>query len=344
MKLLVFAHPLEAIAFLKNEKCEALNFLFQGIYQFPSGYILITGEGPQNASETLAGFLGAYHHKIDEIINFGVCGLLNSKYSNLLHQMVEIRTSYLCLKDHLEFKSYTLVHGKNDLPLLDCITHSDRVHNTELRPIADLLDRELWSLASVAKRFKKPIRSIKTVSDIINHSSNDICEVVKENAQQYSEKHYFWFNSLKSETHTEQSSLLPCQSYFHFSFSQKKLYQKLIRSSQIKKIPVSKIEEIQSCLKNKNFENKKRRTAVLIEELEKVIHPFKFKLEQDLAIYKDHFNGLKGNVTFDKNLEQEKIRLNIELENSDDFDTLIHKLSTFPQKKWSDFFKGNINV
>ncbi|MFZ8932843.1 MAG: hypothetical protein ACO20H_09215 [Bacteriovoracaceae bacterium] len=344
MKLLVFAHPLEAIAFFKNEKCKAIDFIYQGVYQFPDGYILITGEGPQNASECLAGLLGAFNNDIDEIYNFGVCGLLNSKYQDFIHNMVEVRTSYLCLKDHLEFKSHTLNYADDGIPLLDCITHSDRVHKTELRPVADLIDRELWSLASVAKRFKKPIRSIKIISDIINQSSDNICEVVKENAEKYSQTQYSWFKTLNNkQTHTLDFEW-PNPNYFHLSFSQKKLYQKLINASQIKNIPFSEIKSIIKRFEKKEFENRKRRASSLLEELNQLIHPLKNKLKEELDKFNDHFNGLKGNVSFDKNLERQNIKFNIDLEGPDDFEALIEKLSSFPHQKWNDFFKGKIDV
>ncbi len=343
MKLIVFAHPLEAMGLLKNENCKAFPFIFQGVYKFSEGYVLLTGEGIQSASESLAGFLGAHHEEINEIINLGVCGLLNEKYEKYHQELVEVRSSYLCLKDHMEFKSFEL-NTQSDLPLLDCVTHSERIHKTELRPFGHLIDRELWALASVAKKFRKKMRSIKVISDIVNQSSDQVCELVKENAETFSEKLYEWYLKDQKKKENYYEDILPSSDHYFFSFSQKKVYQKIINTLKIRKVEDRVIKSLIQKFMDKDMDSKKRRASLLIEELDRLAHPLKYKMEEELSPFKKHFKKIGAQAHFDKDLEKRNIKISMELKSEEDFIKLSETLKTFPQERWDQFLSGEFRV
>jgi len=51
MKLLVFAHRGEAQAFFNHWNFSLVDFFFTGLFKSHRYYLLITGEGPKDASE-----------------------------------------------------------------------------------------------------------------------------------------------------------------------------------------------------------------------------------------------------------------------------------------------------
>ena len=166
MRLLVFAHRGEAQTFLKAGKWDSIQAPYQGLYKSEHEYLLITGEGPQNATEKTAYALGS-NQEIKEVINLGIAGALDKSLE--LDRIYQIRTCYAQQADSPLFKSYTTDEYKE---YIDCITTHERIISEtsadKLRPFAQVVDREAWAIASVASLLNKKLRYsiIYLISDL----------------------------------------------------------------------------------------------------------------------------------------------------------------------------------
>lgn len=320
-----------------------LPFVLGGAYKTENEYILITGEGIQNSTEKLGAFLALHHQEIKKIINFGVCGLLDPGYKEYFEKLIQVRTVYLCLKDQMEFKSYSLGQIEK-LIKLDCITHSDRTHKTDLIPFGQVIDRELWAYCSVASKFKIELNSIKCVSDIVNESEDNICELVKEKANFYSDLFFEFYHENFSEADIVEEDNFPSSDSFFFSFSQKKRFISLCKKLEIKDISYDHLSIVIKELESKEFQTKKHRTTALLLKMEEMLKPIKHILEEKINPFKEYFKDLDTNFSYDRSFESTSFQINSKIENEEDMILLSQKLREFPYKKWKEFFKGQIDV
>ena len=89
MQLLIFAHRGEAQVFI-SEMNTVADESFPDLYKSDNCYILICGEGIQNASIRTAAVISRYHESIDSVLNFGIAGALDKSLK--LKKIVQIRT------------------------------------------------------------------------------------------------------------------------------------------------------------------------------------------------------------------------------------------------------------
>ena len=130
MKLLIFAHKLEAQA-------------------FPQENILLCGEGVRNIERKLPEALSS----ITEIINFGVAGALNRKLC--IGKVYSVGSVKAKNQDVLNFSKGLQVLTV-DTPLL---TVNDEKE--------DLVDMELYAIVRIAINHNIPVKSFKLVSDFV---------------------------------------------------------------------------------------------------------------------------------------------------------------------------------
>ena len=179
VKLLIFAHRGEAQAFFNEWELLPVSFFFTGLFKNKDHYLLITGEGPKEASEKTVAVLAAFKSEISEVINIGIAGSLNSKLR--VGDCVWIRSSYAQNAKACEFKSYTTNNHNN----IDCITAYSRITTSEdkkfLSSFADIVDRELWAIASASHLFKIELSALKLISD--ESDSVDICPLTNAGVQ-----------------------------------------------------------------------------------------------------------------------------------------------------------------
>lgn len=355
IKLLIFAHRGEAQAFFGHWDLNPVSFYFNGLFRSKDYFVLITGEGPKEASEKTVAVLSSFKNEISKVINIGVAGSLTSKLK--VGDLTWVRSSYAQNAQRCEFKSYTSKHHTSH----DCITAYARITTVEdkktLAHFADMVDRELWAIASAAHLFKMDFLALKIISD--ESDGSDFCQIVKDEAPLLSKKLFEEFNRFEAD----EKNLAPTPVVLHapksnsaedFILSHPKLYfttsqtrklATLVRGLLMKRIFTE--EEL------KNFTNLTiSETALDItnKELTKfLLNLFSEKLNPLNTIIKEKINeaitpliNSGVNVNFDPELEQDYIQLNYQIRNSKDQKRLILALEQFNYQKIKDIFSGKL--
>lgn len=350
MILLVFAHRGEAQSFFDQWEFKPVDFIFSGLFKSRDYYLLLTGEGPREASEKTVATLGLIHRDISKIINIGVAGSLSAKLK--LHDLVWVRTSFADHAEKLEFKSFTSSHHSH----VDCMTAWTRItskeRKQELSSFADLVDRELWSIMSAGQLFKKDVFSLKIISD--ESDSSDICKLVKEDAPLLSRKlleaflEYQEFSKefVYKEENTDFIDYFLGHDYLYFTTSQKRKLEGLLKGFKIKQ-NLSKDELI--VLTNEIInEHKENRSAkdiakILLTTLSEKLNPLKTLINQKLAeaLKPLHDSGI--NATIDTELEKEFININYQIQSERDLRKLILALEYFKFSNFKDIFDGKFD-
>ncbi len=317
MNLLVFAHRGEAQTFIK--KLDLRMFEENLLYKNKENLLLITGEGIQNTTEALSYTLAK--HKVDEILNFGIAGALKNQEKYSIHS---IRTVY---HHHTEpsFHSFT---SNDPEATTDCLSYFKRVTNSlskkDLSYIAPLIDRELWAIGSVAKRFKVPWRAYKIVSDITAEQTD--CVDIFENAYDFSQR---LFQHLQPD---ENNLIERLESEgFWITFSESKKIEKLFK---LKEVDYSQIQQAKITGKQK--------TRKLIELLEESVDPITFQVKKRIKKKLNKNNTKKTHYSIDNKLEENKVQVKSLLENEDDVKELIKSLKEFPLKEVQSLIDGEL--
>lgn len=175
-KLLIFAHKGEAGHFLKANSFTPVDFFFKGLFESPDFFLLICGEGLQNASEKTVSVLTHFNNQIIEVYNLGTAGSLSEKI--IKDQIHWVKTCYAGSTERQEYKSFTT---QTTNATINCLSALERIETPESRvklsSFADIVDRELWAIASAAVLFKMPFYSLKYISDDLK-SDNFSQEVI----------------------------------------------------------------------------------------------------------------------------------------------------------------------
>ena len=193
MHVLCFAHRGECAVFMRCLALRPLSLSFATAWQGEGMYVLLTGEGIEQASRTLAAFCARYEQDLTAIVNLGIAGGLDPQLAR--DEIYLVRTIYGAKHSSVEHHSYTC---SDAAALHDCISARERVLDvktgTLLASFAPLVDRELWGLASVAALFKLPLHAAKLVSEIV--FDTEICQRARAKREQYSAALYeFWRNN-----------------------------------------------------------------------------------------------------------------------------------------------------
>ncbi len=337
-KLLIFAHRGEARAFLTKFHFESMSFL-EGLYKCPDHFLLITGEGPWNAGPKLALALGRLGDEISEVINLGLAGALRETME--VGQVYKIRTVFLEQNEVAQFSSYTL-HEKG----IDLITCHSRVLEPiladKLDNFAPLVDRELWSLATVCSKSGHKLEAYKLVSDKVGDS--EICQRVKERSDEFSRElleHYLNLEQAEADKVQEKE-----WDGFYFTTSLKNQREKLLHSLIIKfgslkvvleKLDLSKIraEEV----------TPKKKAALLIEQMKSLLNPIQRKLQSSLLDLSSDLIGAGAQVKFSSDYERPHFHLSAHIEKQEDLVSLIKAMEEFEYPKLVDIIEGkDLNV
>jgi predicted HTH domain antitoxin len=188
MKLLVFAHRGEAKSFLSRLDLKENKIGPITIFSNESTSVLICGQGLKNADKALFETLEVLKD-INLIINLGICGSL--KDSIKLNNVYKVKTS-LNFKDD---KILSLVDKG-----VDCISTSKIINSSEgklkLSKQADIVDMELYAIASISNKRNIPFHSYKLAADPANEDTK--CRTIKQNAKLYSDKLFeFYHENIK---------------------------------------------------------------------------------------------------------------------------------------------------
>lgn len=353
MKLLVFAHRGEAQAFFNEWEFLPVEFYFTGLFKNKNYYLLITGEGPKYASEKTVAVLSSFKQDINEIINIGIAGSLNPKLK--VGDIAWVRSSYAQNADKCEFKSFTTKNHTS----IDCITAYSRVATKEerkyLSAFADIVDRELWAIASAGHLFKVETSSLKLISD--DSDSTDMCQLVKEEAPGLSKKLFNEFQNFENiaasrkpiELKTSKSDSIDDylleHPKFYFTTSQTRKLTTVLRGLALKKIVND--NEIKT-IANKIIEDyatektSKELSKILLQDLSERLNPLNTKIREKINQSLKPLLDSGATVSFDPELEQEYIQINYQIRNTKDQKRLMLSLEQFNYQKIRDIFKGEL--
>ncbi|EQC46558.1 phosphorylase [Bacteriovorax sp. Seq25_V] len=338
MKLLVFAHRGEAQIFLKNIPLKShprLNELYIG----ENESLLIVGEGIFDSMSKLSFALGLLT-SVEEIINIGICGALTPSIElGSIHEVAHV----YCEDEFKSFPCSSLSKSSTN-----CITAKERVLTTskagELNNIAPLVDRELWALCKVAKDFGRSIRSIKLVSDHIKEAA--ICEYIKENAEDYSDKlfhHYLTHFKDSSEELLSSNYKVFEDKNFYFTVSLKRSITNLI-DSLLNKYPNLTEDTLLQDIKVEEIKSQdllpKMRAKELEDSLKRKLYPLKYKINKALEDLKREINTQDMVIKFDESLERPGLNLSAQISSKEDFQIKMNRLEKFNWAKLNEIFEG----
>jgi hypothetical protein len=350
MKLLVFAHRGEAQAFLNTYDFVPVEFYFTGLFKSNNYFLLITGEGTKDSSEKTIAVLSSFRVQITEVINIGIAGSLAPHIK--IGTLIWVRSSYAQVSTRPEFKSYTFnYHTKTD-----CITTNSRVTSSEerikLSSFADIVDRELWSIASAGHLFKVDTLALKLISD--NSDNLEICQLVKSEAPLLSLKLLGEFQNYEALMQNKmpknlevESSLI--QDFFlnhpklYFTTSQTRKLISVIRGFTLKKIITN--EELiklsnQIIENNVNDKTSKEISKILLQLFSEMLNPINAQIKEKINTTVKPLIDSGAVVSYDLDLEQEYIQINYQMRSSKDQKKLMLALEHFSYQKIKDIFSG----
>ena len=327
----MFVHRGEAQAFFDNNSYQSVEFIGQGLYQTHDHYLLICGEGYFEALTSVSTALAQL--EVNEVINFGVCGALNSDLKK--EEVHQIRSIYAYGQTTPLFKSFTTQdsHAK-----IDIISSLERVKSEELKKdlsvFAPLVDRELWAIAYACQNNKIPLRAYKIISDEV--ADDDFCQLVKDEAPLYSQKLFAAYQD-KNLTQENQAEL---PAGFYFTFSQKSQFQSLAKKCQSLGIDFTLF--IPPLLENEK--NSKKRTQILLKQMREKINPLKKQMDEKLEKVFSPLIKIGVKVQPSKELEMSHFDFSFQIKDQTDLERLKKSLAIFDYKKYQDFINGDWDV
>lgn len=350
MNLLCFAHRGECAVFLRRLALRPLSLSFATAWQGAGLYVLLTGEGIEQASCTLAAFCARYEQDLSAIVNLGIAGGLDAQLT--AGKVYRVRTIYGAKHaNQIEHHSYTCT---DQTALHDCISARERVLDAKtgevLTNFASLVDRELWGLASVASLFKLPWQAAKLVSEVV--FDTEICQRARAEREQYSAALYeFWREHLAHvSTPTRTDPIDECLAALHtqgFYFT-KALQDKvvsLLTSLALKhrwqaKDVLAKITaqiEIEKILKNSS--QPKQRTKLLLHALQALHDPFRVQFNQHLNTVTAPLRQV-AKVSHHEDFANDDLTISSTIKNADDLATLQQALADFDYQRYRNLLNS----
>jgi hypothetical protein len=345
--LLTFAHGGEASRFLKTRDVKTLDFPVPGLYRADNAFLLITGEGLQNATEKVSAVCGAFHKEIKSVVNLGIAGALDDSVS--VGEIYPVRVCYCERDGSMVFKSFPSASFE-EARARDCVSVSYRALDPDsgarLENFAPLVDREAWAIASVCSLFNLPFRSYKLVSDRLGEQTTDLFESARSQARQYSERLYDYFKSQKEspEKRGDISTVILGED-FYFTTSQKKRYRALIESLSIKfgneeavwkRIDLQKITTTNS--------SPKARTGDLLRALSDLLNPINSAIQHRLSDLTKPLTDAGWSVQFAEDYQNDSINLSARVPSAESLRRLKAALETVSIDDIREVLNGKIDV
>ncbi len=351
--LLVFAHRGEAQAFIDDFRFLPVNFFFNGLFKNETDYLLLCGEGPQSAGEKTTAVLAVFHLEIDRVVNLGIAGSLTPKLKT--GDLAWIRSSYAQNAERCEFKSWTM----KDNDGIDCITAFSRItakdQKQQLSAFADLVDRELWSIASAAHLFKRECLALKLVSDDFENKDKNkdevSCELIKSEAPKLSQALLLAFKSKKliisiakptgHKIKLEEWTI--DKDKFYFTVTQERMLCELINGLTLKGL-ISGQAELDLIMKNIIESNPdkvaKDMTKELIIFLSERLNPLKKRIKEKINLALKPLLDAGIQTAYDPELESSEVTITHRIKSAKDQKRMLMALENFNYQKIKDVFEG----
>ncbi len=343
--LLVFAHRGEAQAFLKHDSFQRREFYFENLYESGDALLLITGEGAQAAAEKTAAVCGAFRKELEGVVNLGVAGSLDTRCQK--GDIYSIRTVYRQAGTNIVFKSFTTADAG---ARIDCISADERVLTREdaaaLAPFAHVVDRELWSIASVCRLLDLPLYAYKVVSDV--PGQEDGCAEAVSRAEEFSQQLWRHF---EASGHLSAPALVrrpACElpPDFHVTASQRRQFQNFLHALALKwqlsepevltRLSLEEIIAAESI--------PKKRTVRLLRHMQSLLNPFRTDLQQQLETLCRPLSAAGCQVTFARDYESDEIQIQAKIGHPRHVDQIKAALEQFDYAAVVRVLNGELTV
>lgn len=353
LKLLIFAHRAEAKSFLKNYPFKAVETGHLDLYfsKEQQTYLLLSGEGPEEALLHTAATLGLLSDKKLNLINLGIAGSLDQRTEK--NKIYAVKTVYGQKNTkEMSFKSFTLSGDTDLVSSSERVVKKDQAHY--LSSFAPLVDRELYGIAKAAQLFKVSLQSYKYISDEVwADEQGALCERIKEEAEVYSDALFeYYHENIKREFEDdkvcgrEQSDELFDHPALHFTISLKRklsgllkhLEQKDLRESFNKKA----FELIQVSLEEKK--KGKEISQKLIQIAQEMIAPFDHQVEQSLQKIAMPFTEKGISIQFDPDREVSSFWIKTYIQHPQHLEKLKTAIEEFSFEQIENVMQGKLDV
>lgn len=345
MRLLAFAHKNEANSFLQHFSMSLIPG-HQTLWKQDNLLVLITGEGHFESLHQMTKTLSTFP-EIEDVINIGVAGALTDKFKTM--DIIHGRTCYFHDGHEPVFKSFPC-HKNNHVEPHDILTTSKRIldngEKKKLSPFAHIVDRESWSIGYACSKDKKPFHVVKIISDDLSQEDGvEICEIVKEKAQEFSEsllKYYLENIHAQDMASQDDKKDLPLLDIvhspdFYFTTSMKRLFVSYLRKAEKLELlekPLDLEFIVQSIVKPKD------RAQYLIESLIERINPARKEITSNLDSLCSPLKKSGWVVKYDNNIEEDWISVSGKVKNNKELFKLSNTLKDFPLEEWQEIFEG----
>lgn len=373
--LLIFAHRGEASAFLEEMSFKAIQGLPKDVsaYEGEKAFVLITGEGGQQALFATATFLAhqmsSKHKKtsIDRVIQFGVAGTFDQGLNP--GSIRSIRCAYAEKKAHSEksitepeFKSFPLSRdqGMPDLKppnptALDCISAVDRVFSKDLSQklsaFAPLVDRELWYVAYACHCYDLACSSFKYISDYADENTQ--CLEIGSKAKVISyELFRVWLSlhrqkiadvALREQDYYKDEILESLSGEgFYWTTSQTQSFRKLLEAFQ-RKIELEN-KDVLTFLPIQDIKSKekhpKKRSQKLLDFMNGAVFPEKTRIRRILRKAVEPYRNQNLRIEFDPELERKSLDISFQAKSKEEALKHLKSLQGLPFERIKKIFDG----
>jgi len=309
----------------------------QDLFESDSMTLLLTGEGPFEASTKTAFHLG--QKKFAQVINLGIAGSLKDNIK--LGEVYPVRSLYLVIEGKPQFKTFQSAPEG-----LDCLTSFERILSHEkslpLRGLGTLVDREAWGVAQAAKSCGTPFLSFKIVSDFAG--TLGACEIARDEAFEWSLKLAKYLQSIvQKNAHQEGKLFLPG---LYFTFTTHHQFQNLLNKMSIK--TEATLQEVLETLPldkiKKEVSLPKERTKKLLQYMERTLDPIKDIVQNSLDHWQHPFKGHGIDLQLDPQWENRDVKVVFDVKNDQDLLAKIEILKSLSLKPYHDILEGQIDV
>ena len=349
MLLLTFAHRPEAKAFIRYFKDLKPHPDQSNLYIDQSNNLglLITGEGCLNSALSLTRAL-TLDRSIHLIINLGVAGSLSKNISK--GEICVGRNVYFgqdANNKQMEYKSYPLQKEIEAEVTYDIVTARERVLKPNERKyyshFGDIVDRELWGLATAAKEIGRGIISIKIISD--TNEDIDACQITRDKSDKFSHDllQFYLANFQKEnwkktkQNNSELENFLHNHPHLFLTLAQKNLIKKYAKKVKLHKNLVSRIEQI--IRENYKARPKDLATKVLnivAHEYSPILHHLQGAAKRE--IYRHNISEIKFSP--DTHFESNDISFHGKIRSKEDVEKIINQIKKISLSKWQATING----